>query len=92
MQSNQSMQEMIQAREEITASSNEIRKVIKTIEDLAFQTNILALNAAVKAARAGVAGKGFAVVAEEVRNFAIKSSEASKNTAAMIESSLRSVE
>ncbi|CCZ61922.1 methyl-accepting chemotaxis protein [Hungatella hathewayi] len=92
LQSNQSMQEMIQAMGEITAASNEIRKVIKTIEDIAFQTNILALNAAVEAARAGIAGKGFAVVAEEVRNLAIKSAEESKNTAALIESSLRSVE
>ncbi|WP_242984496.1 methyl-accepting chemotaxis protein [Clostridium sp. chh4-2] len=92
LQSNQSMQEMIQAMGEITAASNEIRNVIKTIEDIAFQTNILALNAAVEAARAGIAGKGFAVVAEEIRNLAIKSSEESKNTAALIESSLRSVE
>lgn len=91
-ESSKRMSEMLQSISEISSSSKEIGKIIKTIEDIAFQTNILALNAAVEAARAGEAGKGFAVVANEVRNLASKSAMASKDTADLIEGSLKAVE
>lgn len=88
---NQQMQEMKAAMGEINSCSTQIRKIIKTINDIASQTNILALNAAVEAARVGAESKGFSVVAQEVRNLAGKSSAASKSTEALIEQTLDAV-
>jgi methyl-accepting chemotaxis protein len=88
---NDSMSELITSMEDITHASEETSKIIKTIDEIAFQTNLLALNAAVEAARAGEAGAGFAVVADEVRNLAMRAADAARNTAGMIEGTVKKV-
>ena len=88
---NDSMHRLTTSMEEISHASEETSKIIKTIDEIAFQTNLLALNAAVEAARAGEAGAGFAVVADEVRNLALRAADAAKNTAILIESTVKKV-
>jgi len=90
-EANASMKDLTRSMSEITRASEETGKIIKTIDEIAFQTNLLALNAAVEAARAGEAGAGFAVVADEVRNLAMRAAEAAKNTANLIEDTVKKV-
>jgi methyl-accepting chemotaxis protein len=90
-EANQSMRDLTGAMKEITRGSEDMAKIIKTIDEIAFQTNLLALNAAVEAARAGEAGAGFAVVADEVRNLAMRSAESAKNTANLIDDSIKKI-
>lgn len=91
IRADQSMTELTGSMGEISKASEETSKIIKTIDEIAFQTNLLALNAAVEAARAGEAGAGFAVVADEVRNLAMRAAEAAKNTADLIEGSVKKI-
>ncbi|MFH0997251.1 MAG: methyl-accepting chemotaxis protein [Pseudomonadota bacterium] len=91
IKANTSMSQLTISMHEISKASEETSKIIKTIDEIAFQTNLLALNAAVEAARAGQAGAGFAVVADEVRNLAMRAADAAKNTAALIEGTVKKV-
>lgn len=90
-QANDSMTQLTGSMEEISKASEETSKIIKTIDEIAFQTNLLALNAAVEAARAGEAGAGFAVVADEVRNLAMRAADAAKDTADLIEGTVKKI-
>jgi methyl-accepting chemotaxis protein len=91
VKANSSMDQLTTSMQEISRASEETSKIIKTIDEIAFQTNLLALNAAVEAARAGEAGAGFAVVADEVRNLAMRAADAAKNTANLIEGTVKKV-
>lgn len=90
-ESSESMKALASSMDDISTASEETRKIVRTIDEIAFQTNLLALNAAVEAARAGEAGAGFAVVADEVRNLAMRAAAAAKNTASLIENTMKRV-